>query len=1056
MAVVFFCVSCLTVFMNFAGDSQRAWMAGVQKRVGLTATVIGSMKNIKMSGLAVPVSAFVQKLRVDELAAGAKFRKIYIVAAILGYIPLLLSPPLTLAFARRELNATRMFTSLAYLLLLTNPLSEIFQAVPQLMSAIACLGRIQAFLECETRLDYRRVLADAALSPGTSSTSDTTSSDSDHGLPHSIVVEDGWLGWKEDNFALQQVNTRIAKSALTMVIGPVGSGKSSLCKGLLGEMPYRKGTVSLSTRFPHVGFCDQTTFLSNGTIRDNIVGFSPFDIERYSQVIRATALSYDLDALQQGDKTCIGSDGITLSGGQKQRVSLARALYLQSDLLILDDIFSGLDADTEEQVFRRVFGPDGLLRQRRTTVVLCTHSIRHLPAADHIIVLGNGTIAEQGTFAELEARPGYVQRMGLRSSFDADDKFERTSPYDTQQESKLEADVTLTRTTSSLSPEVDVARQTGDRTVYKHYGKSVGSVMVICTLFFATLWGFFTNFPTIWLKFWTDDVYSDNPEHSYAYYAGIYGLLSVCSLISLLLLGVSILLVIVKKAGANLHHEALRTLIQAPLRFFTTTDTGVITNLFSQDLNLIDTELPNALLITLFCAFQALGQAAVMITSSPFVAISYPFLIALLWVVQKFYLRTSRQLRLLDLETKSPLYTHFLDTRKGITTLRAFGFVKHDVEKNARLVDTSQRPAYLLLMIQQWLNLVLNLVVMVIATVLVSLAVRLHSNTAFTGASLVTLMNFGDNLSGIVIWWTKLETSIGAVSRLRSFNEKVKPENREEEGLVPSQQWPQTGAVELKDVSASYDAEDCIDSSSNMALRNINLNIRPGEKVAICGRTGSGKSSLIALLLKLLDPLPTNGGEVIIDNALLHRVDRPTLRQRILAVPQEAVFLPDGSTFKLNLDPFDVSTHEECQAVLTTVGLWQFVHELGGLDVGMNPGTLSAGQRQLMSLGRVLLRRRIRARSLGLTGDVTDSGILLLDEVSSSVDHETERVMQEIIRVEFETYTVIAVSHRLEMIMDFDRVVVMDTGEIVEVGVPSKLVGEPGSRFGDLVKAGSK
>lgn len=250
--------------------------------------------------------------------------------------------------------------------------------------------------------------------------------------------------------------------------------------------------------------------------------------------------------------------------------------------------------------------------------------------------------------------------------------------------------------------------------------------------------------------------------------------------------------------------------------------------------------------------------------------------------------------------------------------------------------------------------------------------------------------------------------------------------------------------------------EDQDDDTPNLALRNINLTIDPGEKVAICGRTGSGKSSLVALLLKLLDPTPETAENVVIDNTPLHRVDRPALRQRIVAVPQEAVFLPDGSTFRANLDPLGVSTLEQCQTVLVTVGLWQFVQERGGLDAGMSAGTLSAGQRQLMSLGRALLRRLVRARNLGIGGGGSEGGILLLDEVSSSVDHETERVMQEIIKAEFRDYTVVAVSHRLEMIMDFDRVIVMDTGEIVEVGNPIMLAEQEGTRFGELVRAGSK
>lgn len=249
---------------------------------------------------------------------------------------------------------------------------------------------------------------------------------------------------------------------------------------------------------------------------------------------------------------------------------------------------------------------------------------------------------------------------------------------------------------------------------------------------------------------------------------------------------------------------------------------------------------------------------------------------------------------------------------------------------------------------------------------------------------------------------------------------------------------------------------DQADEKPSLALRDVHLKIGSGEKVAICGRTGSGKSSLIALLLKLLDPTAETAAQLEIDNTPLQSVNRAALRQRIIAVPQEAVFLPDGSTFQANLDPCDISSADECKDVLAAVGLLKFVEERGGVEAGMNASTLSAGQRQLMSLGRALLRRRIRARNLGMGGGGSEGGVLLLDEVSSSVDRETESVMQEVIKKEFERYTVIAVSHRLDMIMDFDRVVVMDTGEVVEVGNPMILAEEADSRFGDLVRAGSK
>jgi ABC-type multidrug transport system fused ATPase/permease subunit len=1035
IGIVILCFVCLGVLINFTGDSQRAWMSRVQRRVGLTATVISSMKNLKISGLSAVVGDFVQELRIEELAAGTRFRRISIAAALLGYFPLLVGPPVVFALAQRALDNSRVFTSLSFLTLMTVPLSQVFQAIPEIVSSFACLGRIQVFLESDAREDNRQVIIDTGSLPEVE-----------------LTVTDAKFGWEADKFVLQDMNFSLARSSLTMIVGPIGAGKSTLCRALLGEMPFSEGHVKLRTRPSHVGYCDQTAFLFNGSVRDNIVAFSAFDPARYTEVINATALTYDFASLPQGDGTNVGSDGITLSGGQKQRVSLARALYLQAHLLVLDDVFSGLDAETEEHVFCEVFGPHGLLRKRMATVVLCTHSLRHLPAADHIIMLGANTIVAQGSFGQLQASQGLQQHAPLQKSMVETSTEPQLQPQpqpqpqlQPQPQSRLY--VAPPTRDPSPAPAIDDARQVGDWTIYKHYINSMGVLLAVCSGFFAALWGFFTNFPTIWLTFWTDDIDSAQRSHSDAYYVGIYGLLQVCALIALLLLAVAIFVTSVKRAGATIHREALNTLIQAPLAFFTKTDTGVVTNLFSQDLNLIDTELPQASINSLVALSQAVGQVAVMLTSSPYLAISYPFLGALLYFVQRFYLRTSRQIRLLDLEAKSPLFTHFLDTVKGITTLRAFGFVPNDIQRNVRLIGSSQRPAYLLLMIQEWLSLVLNLVVMIMAVLLTRFTVRFHSKSGFAGASLYSLLTLGKNLSGIVMYWTKLETSLGAIARLKTFGETVTPEDTEEEDIVPSKQWPRHGVVVLKGVSASYEEKIEGEGIPKLAVRDIHLTIASGERVAICGRTGSGKSSLIALLLKLIDSLPETADNATIDGTPLRRLNRLVLRQRIIAVPQEAVFLPHGCTFQLNLDPLGVSTAADCEEVLVAVGLWNFVVERGGLNTGMSAETMSAGQRQLISVGRALLRQRIRARHQAY------GGILLLDEVSSSVDVETERVMQRIIRDEFKGYTVIAVSHRLDMIMDFDRVVVMDTGEIVEVGSPVELAGAEGTRFGDLVRA---
>ncbi|KAJ5709843.1 hypothetical protein N7493_009435 [Penicillium malachiteum] len=948
IGLVIICFIGLAILMNFIGAAQRRWMSLVQKRVGLTATITSSMKGLKISGLPSSVGHFSQKLRVGELTAE-----------------------------------------------FITPLSQIFQNIPKVISALACIGRIQAFMEREACDDFRQFSATFEKGNEKGSLGSILLDDAE------VVIENGSFGWAQDKFILQEIDAKIPKASLTLVVGPVGSGK-----------------VTQRTRAPHVGFCDKSAFVLNESIKENIIGFSPVNEDRYNEVIKSTALVFDFDNLLQGDRTNLGSDGISLSGGQKQRISLARALYLQTNFLVLDDVFSGLDADTEDQVFRQVFRPEGLLRGRQTTVLLCTHSVQHLQVADYVIALEGGRVTEQGTFDSLMSGNGYVNRLELKGSSESETVSDGSSIQNIPNESSSPAGI-VKAVKPTIAPDVDPSRQVGDGTVYKEYIKSMGWLLAGSAIFFSCLWGFFLNFSTI--------------SRSSAYWASFYALFQICALVSLVLLGACIWIVSIKRAGTNLHDDILKTLFRAPLSFFTGTDIGVTTNLFSQDLKLIDTELPDATVNTLFSITQVIGQMTVMITSAPHLAATLPFLAVLLYVLQNFYLRTSTQLRLLDVEAKSPLYTHFLDIVRGVTTLRAFGFIREDIQKNASLLTTSQRPSYLLLMIQEWLKVVLDIIVMLLAVGLTTFAVRIHSNTAFTGAALYSLLSFGENLAGIVLFWTKLETSLGAIARLKTFNETVKPEDMDAEDIHPATDWPRRGVVELKGVFAKYGTNDHDGTASSFALRDIQLTIDSGEKIAICGRTGSGKSSLVALLLKPLDPTIATAENIF---------------------PMKAVFLPAGSTVQKNLDIDEKATPEECKAVLECVGLWDYVEKLGGLAAGMHASSFSAGQRQLLSFGHALLRCSVRQRKYGANEQL--GGILILDEVSSSVDRETEHVMQEAIRTEFKNYTVIAVSHRLDMIMDFDRVVVMDTGEIVEVGKPPVLAQEAGSRFRGLIRAGNK
>ncbi|KUJ11330.1 ABC transporter [Mollisia scopiformis] len=1077
LIVVLVCITCAAFVNRFTGRRQKVWMAKIQKRVGLTANVISNMKHLKISGLAAPVERLIQAMRVDELGSSSKFRTVYIIVIAFGYAPLALCPVLTFAVTSRTLDVSTIFTSVSFLLLLADPLTYLFQNTPNLLAAFACLDRIQDFLTEDSRSDYR--LSDVSQT----TLSDTGSSDHQNEKEKGgsmVQISDGNFGWGAEKPALRNINIDIPSAKLTMFVGPVASGKSTLCKVLLGEIPVSQGRITMGSdgAVQRIGYCDQTPYLSNSTIKQNIIGFSTFNKIRYNEVIEATMLGQDLSILPDGDRTKVGSSGITLSGGQKQRVSLARALYLDSDFFIFDDILSGLDADTEDQVFARVFGTNGILRRRNATIVLSTHSVHHLPSADHIVALGEyGTIVEQGSFETLMANENYVHSLDVKAKTTHSLENNLAVNITNRHISGVDEDPVAELVPFSYLDKKD--RMLGDSTVYRYYLSSLGKTSITAFIMFGLGWGFFYNWGNVWLQFWSEDVTSTTPAHSNSFYIGLYAVFQLSYLGSMFFSFLICFKTMIEVSGSKLHKAALKTVISAPLRFFTTTDTGLITNLFSQDMTLIDNELPIAITNLACDVANALGMAAVIASSSPYLAISYPFIFVILYVIQKFYLRTSRQLRLLDLEAKSPLYTHFLDTIRGVATFRAFGWVQEGIDLNNRLLDNSQRPTYLLAMVQRWLGFALQVVVAVLAVAIVTLATQLRSSTGLTGASLVTLMTFGDILAYIIRWYTQIETSIGAVSRLKNFSRKVKSESLEGEDVVPPREWPLKGGIEIRGVSASYsDAKALEDpstsagdsnsvSSSNLALKDLNITIKPGEKVAICGRSGSGKSSTILLLLRLLDPLQGCSENIIIDDIPLHKIDRSTLRERIIAVPQDAVFLPDGSSFMSNLDPFDSSNEDECRGVLELVGLWPLIDQRGGLKSGMSPGSLSQGQKQLFSLARAILRRRIRSReheaefgvAVGSKEKVSTTeggGILLLDEVSSSVDQETDRLMQRIIMEEFQNYTIVMVSHRLELVMSFDIVLVMDKGSVVESGKPRELAEKEEGSFRELWMIGHK
>ena len=464
---------------------------------------------------------------------------------------------------------------------------------------------------------------------------------------------------------------------------------------------------------------------------------------------------------------------------------------------------------------------------------------------------------------------------------------------------------------------------------------------------------------------------------------------------------------------------------------------------FSQDMTLVDGELPNAYVETVLTAFQALVSAGLMVATAQYFLVTFPLVLLVLYFLQKFYLRTSRQIRLLDIEAKAPLYSHFQETLSGLATVRAFGWTRAFIDKHLELLDQSQRPFYLLYCIQRWLQVVLDLMVATLATILMMIVVgtRHEINPGLVGLGMLNVMTFNNNLTGLIKDWTQLEISIGAIARIRDFVRDTECEMKEQENTEPPENWPENGALQFKDFSASYS------ENSVPVLHGVSLDVKAGEKLGICGRSGSGKSSLLASLLHLLE---LRTGSISIDGKDIAYMPRDILRQRLNVITQEPYWITSESV-RFNMDPWyqysadtklttsitccQTHTDEQLTSALEKCQVWPIILAKGGLNVKMDADFLSHGQRQLFCLARAILRK---------------SKVVILDEVSASVDVHTDALMQQIIREEFRDCTIISVAHRLDTIVDFDRIVVLDAGRIVELGEPRELMRVGGGRFREL------
>ncbi|XP_041981791.1 multidrug resistance-associated protein 1 isoform X4 [Aricia agestis] len=944
------------------------------------------------------------------------------------------------------LTPERIFVSMSLFYIMHMPLGLLPLIVVSIIETSVGIKRLNKFMNSE-ELDLSDV-------------------EHDRNEKNPLVIENGNFSWGDDaEPILKNININVPRGSLVAVVGAVGSGKSSLLAALLGEMSKVSGRVNTTGTCAYV---PQQAWIQNATLQDNILFGKPLDKARYEHAISVCALKPDFDVLPGGDQTEIGEKGINLSGGQKQRVSLARAVYFDADNYFLDDPLSAVDSHVGKHIFDKVLGPNGLLRDK--TRVWVTHQVSQLAQTDMVLVLRDGAISEAGTYQQLLDKKGAFAEYLLHHLSEAEraepeelDKIKQDleSKLGSEFQNKLQRARSLSESASESEQGADrresVKKRTPEMTpnelkeknklietektetgsvkwaVYKHYLMSVGVFASCVTVVMNLVLQLFQVGSNYWLAEWSNDkdmmVNGTVDTARRDLYLGVYGGLGVGQVVSV---SISSLALYLGTLGAAryLHAAQLGAVLRAPaIGFFDCTPVGRILNRFSKDIDVVDNVLPMTLRGWTSCFFAVLGTLFVISYSTPiFMAVIVPIGVVY-YLIQRFYVATSRQLKRLESVSRSPIYSHFGESITGASTIRAYGVLERFVEESERGVDHNQACYYPSCIANRWLAVRLEMIgnLIIFFSAVLSVLGRDTMNAGLVGLSVSYALQITQTLNWLVRMTSEVETNIVAVERIKEYAE-TKQEAPWTIGAGPGAGWPATGALQLEQLSLGY-------RSGEPALRDLTCTVAPREKLGIVGRTGAGKSTLTLGLFRIVEAMK---GKILIDGVDISTIGLHQLRSRITIIPQDPVLF--SGTLRMNLDPFGAYSDDDIWRSLEHAHLKTFVQGLSaGLlhEVSEGGENLSVGQRQLVCLARALLRK---------------TPLLVLDEATAAVDLETDDLIQKTIRSEFASCTVLTIAHRLNTIMDSTRVMVLDRGQLVEFAPPEQLLADKNSIFYGMAK----
>ncbi|XP_043284648.1 probable multidrug resistance-associated protein lethal(2)03659 [Venturia canescens] len=1016
------------------------------ERIRLTNEIITGIQAIKMYTWENPFRKLVEKARRREINV---IRSTSFVRGVMMSFKMFTSrltlfvTVLVYVLSGQKLTAEKVFLMTAYYSVLKLSMTDYFpRGITQVAEVVVTIKRLQNFMLYDEIDDITKNRSEGLVvkkekQKGTERTEKpvTGSRREGTGGDGSVVLNNCHAKWLDSasEDTLRGINFKVNPGQLVAVVGQVGSGKSSLLNVILKELPVHQGSVEVNG---HVAYASQEAWLFSGSVRQNILFGRKMEPRRYEKVVKVCQLKRDFALLPYGDKTIVGERGISLSGGQRARINLARAVYADAPICLLDDPLSAVDAHVGKQMFEECIE----MHLRGKTRLLVTHQLQFLRNVDWIVVLKEGAIQAEGTFEQLAEMGVDIGELLEPESEQDDNSAMSLSRSDSHRTSctslnSVSANKTFDDGKEDAPGEIAETRTKGSlkgRTYSSYFQASGSCPVVFVVLSLCVLAQLAASCCDYFIALWVnmEERVSENktlgieqPGKSYERPLDtntciyIYSAVTVIAIILVLMRSVSFFDMCMR-ASIKLHDRMFRSISRASMYFFNTNPSGRVLNRFARDMGSIDESLPMTMFDCIQIGLSLTGTVVVIGIANPWLMIPTVAIGVFFYFLRIFYLKTSRSVKRLEGIARSPVYNHLNATLQGLVTIRSFDAAEVLTTEFDHHQDLHSSAWYIFLGVSRafgyWLDL---FCLLYIALVTMSFLVPGNEEdpTSTPGGNVGLAITQSIGLTGMFQWGMRqtaeMENQMTSVERVLEYSSvESEPPLESAPGKKPKDTWPEEGKVEFKNVHLRYSPLD------PPVLKNLNFVVKPREKIGIVGRTGAGKSSLIQALFRLADV----EGAIEIDGVDTSEMGLHDLRSKISIIPQEP-FLFSGS-MRFNLDPFEAYSDIRLLEALEEVELKEM-----GLESHVNEGgsNLSVGQRQLVCLARAIVR---------------NNPILVLDEATANVDPRTDELIQKTIRRKFENRTVLTIAHRLNTVMDSDRILVMDAGSVVEFDHPHVLL----------------